>query len=111
MKASLDYFCGKWLGLVYVGGAVASDSFQEYEQDYFCDALHIVREAIFAITQLSHGTSNSELKLLNDIGIRMIRFNLYRVLNHTLGEIKEMSLCCFNHLIKLPQRGLYRLID
>lgn len=84
------------LGLVAVGGAVVSGSFQGYEQDYFVDALRQLGEQFVGITQLPLDTTNKELQRLNDIGIRGIRFNLYRGLNHTLEEIKAMSLRCYN---------------
>ena len=84
------------LGLVADGGAVLAGSFQGYEQDYFHDALQQLSNQFVGITQLPLDTRDNELKRLNDIGIRGIRFNLYRGLNHTLQEIKEMSLRCFN---------------
>lgn len=71
-------------------------SFQGYEQDYFVDALQQLGKEFVGITQLPLDTTDKELQRLNDIGIRGIRFNLYRGLNHTLEEIKAMSLRCYN---------------
>lgn len=84
------------LGLVAASGAVVSGSFQGYEQGYFNDALSHLGEGFVGITQLHPDTTDLELERLNDIGIRGIRFNLYRGLNHSLEEIKMMSLRCFN---------------
>lgn len=84
------------LGLVAVGGAVVSGSFQGYEQDYFDDALQQLGNQFVGITQLPLDTTDNELKRLNDIGIRGIRFNLYRGLDYSLDEIKKLSLRCFN---------------
>lgn len=82
----------KELSLEAIGGAVVSGSFQGFHQDYFADGLDKLGEGFVGITQLPFDTTNEELEKLHAIGIRGIRFNLFRGFDATLEEIKELSL-------------------
>ena len=86
------------LGLQAIGGAVVSGSFQGYQQAYFEEALKQLGEQSVGITQLPFDVTDEELQRLHHIGIRGIRFNLYRGLSSSLEEIKELSSRCFNLL-------------
>lgn len=82
----------KELGLEASGGAVVSGSFQGFHQDYFADALGKLGKGFVGVIQLPFDTTDEELKKLHEIGIRGIRFNLFRGFDATLAEIKELSL-------------------
>ncbi|XJS10873.1 amidohydrolase family protein [Aerococcaceae bacterium WGS1372] len=86
------------LGLKAIGGAVVSGSFQGYEQAYFEEALKQLGDQFVGITQLHFDVTDEELQRLHHIGIRGIRFNLYRGLSSSLEEIEELSSRCFNLL-------------
>lgn len=74
-----------------VGGAVVSGSFQGYDQTYFTDALEKLGENFVGITQLPADVSDEELQRLDKIGIKGIRFNLYRGLKESLSDIKKFT--------------------
>lgn len=79
------------VGLEAVGGAVVSGSFQSFDQTYFEEALKQLGDNFVGITQLPFDTMDEELERLHEIGIRGIRFNLYRGFDSTLEEIEELS--------------------
>lgn len=80
------------LGLEASGGAVVSGSFQGFHQDYFADALDKLGKDFVGITQLPFDTTDDEIKRLHEIGIRGIRFNLFRGFDASLEDIEELSL-------------------
>lgn len=82
----------KELGLEAIGGAVVSGSFQGFHQDYFADALNQLGKDFIGITQLPFDTTDEEIKKLHEIGIRGIRFNLFRGFDASLEDIQELSL-------------------
>lgn len=84
------------LGLEAIGGAVVSGSFQGFHQDYFADALNQLGENFVGVTQLPFDTTDEEIKKLHEVGIRGIRFNLFRGFDASLEEIKELSLRVYN---------------
>ncbi len=81
----------KELSIEVVGGAVVSGSFQGYHQDYFKDAISELGSQFVGITQLPLDTTDEDILKLNEIGIKGIRFNLYRGLAASPEEIKALS--------------------
>lgn len=79
------------LNIKDVGGVVVSGSFQGYHQEYFKAAFDALGPNFVGITQIKPDISDQELKKLNDIGIRGIRFNIFRGLSASLDEIKKLS--------------------
>lgn len=79
------------MSIEVTGGAIVSGSFQGYHQDYFADAISELGNHFVGITQLPFDTTNEEILKLNDIGIKGIRFNLFRGLSASPKEIKELS--------------------
>jgi predicted TIM-barrel fold metal-dependent hydrolase len=77
--------------LEFVGGAVVSGSFQGYDQSYFDTALSGLGSGYVGITQLPVSATDTEILELNKIGIKGIRFNLYRGLNTSLEDIKLLA--------------------
>ena len=79
------------MSIEVTGGAIVSGSFQGYHQDYFAEAINELGENFVGITQLPFDTTNEDIFKLNDVGIKGIRFNLYRGLSASPKEIKELS--------------------
>lgn len=79
------------LNIEDVGGVVVSGSFQGYHQEYFKAAFDALGSNFVGITQVQSNISDQELKRLNEVGIRGIRFNIFRGLNASLDEIKRLS--------------------
>lgn len=79
------------MGIEPVGGAVVSGSFQGYDQSYFAGALGKLGEGFVGVTQLDPEASDEEILELDKLGIRAIRFNLFRGLSATLDQIEEQG--------------------
>lgn len=88
----------KELQLEPIGGAVVSGSFQGFHQEYFEDALSKLGDQFVGVTQIPCDTNDKELERLHSIGIRAIRFNLYRGLETSLSEIEALSTRVFEGL-------------
>lgn len=78
-------------GLEPAGGVVVSGSFQEFDQTYVEPAINALGKDYVAVTQIPVDTSEEELNKLHEIGVRGIRFNLYRGLEVPLEEIERFS--------------------
>lgn len=61
-----------------VGGAVVSGSFQGTDQAYLRAALGALGPSFVGVTQLPLGVSDDEVRALDRIGVRAVRFNLRR---------------------------------
>lgn len=81
----------KEMSIEVTGGAIVSGSFQGYHQDYFAEAISELGSNFVGITQLPFDTTDEDILKLNDVGIKGIRFNLYRGLSSTPKEIKDLS--------------------
>jgi predicted TIM-barrel fold metal-dependent hydrolase len=60
------------------GGAVVSGSFQEMDQSYLYHALKVLGPTFVGVTQVPQTISDQELRQLNDVGVRAVRFNVKR---------------------------------
>lgn len=79
------------LDLEVAGGVVVSGSFQKFDQSYLEHALAQLGENFVGITQLPTDTSDETIARLDAIGVRGIRFNLYRGLSEDIEEITAFS--------------------
>ncbi|MFJ5767280.1 2-pyrone-4,6-dicarboxylate hydrolase [Lysinibacillus sp. NPDC093210] len=86
----------KEMSIELTGGAVVSGSFQGYHQHYFEEAISELGNNFVGITQLPFDTTDEDILKLNDIGIKGIRFNLYRGLSALPKEIRELSERVYN---------------
>lgn len=86
----------KGTGLELVGGAVVSGSFQAYDQSYFEGALGRLGAGYVGVTQLDPAVSDDDIRRLDALGIRAIRFNLYRGLSATPEEIEVLARRVFD---------------
>ncbi|MFD1483747.1 amidohydrolase family protein [Lacticaseibacillus baoqingensis] len=82
--------------LEFVGGTVVSGSFQGYDQSYFGAALSALGTDYVGVTQLPVSTTDEEILKLNKLGIRGIRFNLYRGLDTPLTDIELLAKRVYN---------------
>lgn len=81
----------KDMSIELTGGAIVSGSFQGYHQHYFEEAISALGTNFVGITQLPFNIADEDILKLNEIGIKGIRFNLYRGLSALPKEINELS--------------------
>lgn len=81
----------KEMSIEVTGGAIVSGSYQGYHQDYFAKAISELGDNFVGITQLPFDTTDEDILKLNDVGIKGIRFNLYRGLSASPKKVKELS--------------------
>ncbi|WP_199176751.1 amidohydrolase [Tenacibaculum sp. SG-28] len=60
------------------GGVIVSGSFQQFEQQYLIDALHILGKSYFGVANIPMEMQERELEKLHAANIRAVRFNLRR---------------------------------
>ena len=61
-----------------VAGAIVSGSFQANDQTYLMDVLPRLGVGWVGVTQLPNDCPDEEIARLDDIGVRAVRFNLFR---------------------------------
>lgn len=61
-----------------VGGVIVSGSFQAFDQTYLVDALKQLGPSFVGVTQVSSTVSDEEIRELDRVGVRGVRFNLKR---------------------------------
>ncbi len=61
-----------------LGGALVSGSFQGFDQCYLADALPRLGPGFVGVAQLPLDTSVAEIRRLDALGVRALRFNLHR---------------------------------
>lgn len=73
------------------GGAVVSGSFQAFDQSYLIEALKTLGPGFVGVTQLRETVSDEELYLLDEAGIRAVRFNLKRGGSEEVSSLDRMA--------------------
>ncbi len=85
-----DYLAqAKPLGVV--AGAVVSGSFQAEDQTYLIDVLPKLGAGWVGVTQIPHDYPDAEIAKLDAIGVRAVRFNLFRGQIDNIDEIVAMA--------------------
>lgn len=79
-----------------IGGAVASGSFQAFDQGYLEAALARLGPAFVGVAQLPAQTSDREIRRLNALGVRAVRFNLRRGMNPDARDMERLALRAFD---------------
>lgn len=82
----------------FFGGAVVSASFQGFDQTYLKNALYELGSHYVGVTQLPKKTSDKDLQLLNQLGVRGVRFNCKRGGSENIKFIKEFALRIYDLL-------------
>ena len=90
-----EYSCDDYMGRMarynLRGGAVVSGSFQAFDQLYLKSALSILGSNFFGVTQLPVNVPDSEIEALNKIGVKAVRFNLFRGGSESITELEIMA--------------------
>lgn len=73
------------------GGAIVSGSFQAYDQGYLLEALQRMGPGYVGVTQLPPNVSDEVILMLNQAGVRAVRFNLRRGSAEQLNWLEEMA--------------------
>jgi predicted TIM-barrel fold metal-dependent hydrolase len=73
------------------GGAVVSGSFQAFDQTYLKDALAQLGQGFVGVTQIPADTTDDDILALDRVGVRAVRFNLYRGGSVTLGDVDTLA--------------------
>src|ERR1700704_2389270 len=74
----LEDYLARTKPLGVVAGAVVSGSFQAADQTYLMDVLPKLGPAWVGVAQIPNGTPAAENTRLRDIGVRAVRFNVFR---------------------------------
>lgn len=79
-----------------VGGALVSASFQGFDQTYLIDALDKLGPSFVGVTQLPASVTDEEIIRLNKIGVRAVRFNLYRGGSEEVSKMEQFAKRIFD---------------
>ena len=79
-----------------IGGAVVSGSFQGFDQRYLMAALLELGERFVGVTQLPATASDEEILELDEVGVRAVRFNLYRGGVERIEHLEELARRVFH---------------
>jgi predicted TIM-barrel fold metal-dependent hydrolase len=89
------YGVGDYLAAVaslgVMGGAVVSGSFQAFDQAYLTAALQALGPSYVGVTQLPTDVTDEEILRLHGLGVRAVRFNLYRGGSADIGAARELA--------------------
>lgn len=88
---TLDDYRSDAARLGIVGGALVSASFQGDDQSYLVDALERLGPRFVGVTQLPASVGDDELARLDRIGVRAVRFNLFRGGPELLGRVEAVA--------------------
>ena len=70
-----------------IAGAVVSGSFQANDQTYLADVLPKLGTGWVGVTQIANDCPDAEIVRLNGIGVRAVRFNVFRGRIDTVDDI------------------------
>ncbi len=87
----LDAYLAAATPLGVVAGAVVSGSFQADDQTYLADALARLGPGWAGVTQLPHDCPDGEIARLDALGVRAVRFNLFRGRVDGLDDIAALA--------------------
>lgn len=74
-----------------IGGAVVSGSFQGFDQRYLVAGLLELGSRFVGVTQLPADASDEQILELDEVGVRAVRFNLYRGGSEGINRLEEMA--------------------
>jgi predicted TIM-barrel fold metal-dependent hydrolase len=74
-----------------IGGAVVSGSFQAFDLAYLEDALPALGPGFVGVAQLPLDTPIAEIRRLDALGVRAVRFNLYRGVQADLQGMQTLA--------------------
>ncbi len=74
-----------------LGGVVVSGSFQGFDQSYLVDALEKLGPNFVGVAQIPPDADEEELIFLNEVGVRAVRFNLFRTGTESISRLEKMA--------------------
>jgi predicted TIM-barrel fold metal-dependent hydrolase len=78
-------------GLGIAGGAVVSGSFQAFDQGYLIDALRALGPSYVGVTQIPADTSDEQILVLHEAGVRAVRFNVARGGSASVDDLDRLA--------------------
>jgi predicted TIM-barrel fold metal-dependent hydrolase len=87
----LDAYLAETRPLGVVAGAVVSGSFQANDQTYLMDVLPKLGAGWAGVTQIPNDCPDAEINRLDGIGVRAVRFNLFRGRLDSVDDIVAMA--------------------
>ncbi|HZT34768.1 MAG TPA: amidohydrolase family protein, partial [Nitrososphaera sp.] len=88
---SLEDYRARTAHFRVLGGAVVTASFQGFDQLYLTTALQELGPRFVGVTQLPVTASDAEILELDSLGVRAIRFNLYRGGSESLANLDTLA--------------------
>ena len=79
-----------------IGGAVVSGSFQGFDQRYLVAALMELGPGFVGVIQLPATVSDEQILELDEVGVRAVRFNLFRGGSESIERLEEMARRVFD---------------
>jgi len=77
-----------------IAGAVVSGSFQANDQTYLIDTLPKLGAGWVGVTQIPNDYPDAEIVKLNAVGVRAVRFNVFRGRIDSVDEIAALATRC-----------------
>ena len=90
----LDAYLAEARPLGVVAGALVSGSYQAYDQTYLMDALPRLGSGYVGVTQIPNDYPDAEIAKLAAIGVRGVRFNMFRGQIESVDDIAALALRC-----------------
>ena len=87
----LEAYLARARPLGVMAGAVVSGSFQGNDQSYLLDVLPRLGSGWVGVTQIPNDCSDAEILRLDAVGVRAVRFNLFRGRIDTVDDIVAMA--------------------
>ncbi|HSR78081.1 MAG TPA: amidohydrolase family protein [Xanthobacteraceae bacterium] len=90
----LDAYLAEARPLGVVAGALVSGSYQAYDQTYLMDALPLLGTGYAGVTQIPNDYPDAEISKLAAIGVRGVRFNMFRGQIASVDDVAALALRC-----------------
>ncbi len=87
----LEAYLAQTRPLGVVAGAIVSGSFQANDQTYLMDVLPKLGAGWVGVTQLPNDCPDAEISRLDTLGVRAVRFNLFRGRLDSVDEIAALA--------------------
>ncbi|OJU36338.1 MAG: hypothetical protein BGN99_20100 [Alphaproteobacteria bacterium 65-37] len=90
----LDAYLAQATPLGVRAGAVVSGSFQANDQTYLRDVLPRLGAGWVGVTQIPHDHADADIAKLDALGVRAVRFNMFRGRIDTVDDIVALATRC-----------------
>jgi predicted TIM-barrel fold metal-dependent hydrolase len=90
----LEDYLAQTRPLGVVAGAVVSGSFQANDQTYLMDILPKLGAGWVGVTQIPNDTPDAEIARLGKLGVRAVRFNVFRGRIDSVDDVVALAIRC-----------------